>query len=79
SALRHVATFAALRVIPLEIHDYSDDCADAILTIFDQVAQQYDLRTLRWSIENLNTGSPQTIELMRNLGLAYTVKIVTYF
>ncbi len=51
--------------IPLEIHAYTDDSADAILTIFEQVAQQYDLRPLRWSIAHLNTGSPQTLERMR--------------
>lgn len=41
TALRQVATFAAKRGIPLEIHAYTDDSADAILTIFEQVAQQY--------------------------------------
>ncbi len=65
--------------IPLEIHAYTDDSADAILTIFEQVAQQYDLRPLRWSIAHLNTGSPQTLERMRKLGLAYTVQMGPYF
>lgn len=74
-----VATFAAKRGIPLEIHAYTDDSADAILTIFEQVAQQYDLRPLRWSIAHLNTGSPQTLERMRKLGLAYTVQMGPYF
>ncbi|ECE8654121.1 amidohydrolase [Salmonella enterica subsp. enterica] len=79
TALRQVATFAAKRGIPLEIHAYTDDSADAILTIFEQVAQQYDLRPLRWSIAHLNTGSPQTLERMRKLGLAYTVQMGPYF
>ncbi len=65
--------------IPLEIHAYTDDSADTILTIFEQVAQQYDLRPLRWSIAHLNTGSPQTLERMRKLGLAYTVQMGPYF
>ncbi|MBR7453897.1 amidohydrolase family protein, partial [Klebsiella pneumoniae] len=60
-------------------HAYTDDSADAILTIFEQVAQQYDLRPLRWSIAHLNTGSPQTLERMRKLGLAYTVQMGPYF
>lgn len=79
TALRQVATFAAKRGIPLEIHVYTDDSADTILTIFEQVAQQYDLRPLRWSIAHLNTGSPQTLERMRKLGLAYTVQMGPYF
>lgn len=79
TALRQVATFAAKRGIPLEIHAYTDDSADAILTIFEQVAQQYDLRPLRWSIAHLNTGSPQTLERMRKLGLAFTVQMGPYF
>lgn len=79
TALRQVATFAAKRGIPLEIHAYTDDSADTILTIFEQVAQQYDLRPLRWSIAHLNTGSPQTLERMRKLGLAYTVQMGPYF
>lgn len=79
TALRQVATFAAKRGIPLEIHAYTDDSADAILTIFEQIAQQYDLRPLRWSIAHLNTGSPQTLERMRKLGLAFTVQMGPYF
>ncbi|ESG20978.1 hypothetical protein SEEMEL47_15462 [Salmonella enterica subsp. enterica serovar Meleagridis] len=36
TALRQVATLAAKRGIPLEIHAYTDDSADAILTILSR-------------------------------------------
>ena len=48
-----VAAYAAERRIPLEIHAYTDDAADAILDAFERVAEQHDLRPLRWSIAHL--------------------------
>lgn len=77
--LRRVAEFAAQRRIPLEIHAYTDDAADAILDVFEQVAERHDLRPLRWSIAHLNTGTPRTLQRMANLGLAYTVQMGPYF
>lgn len=77
--LLRVATYAAERRIPLEIHAYTDDAASLILDAFERVGQQHDLRPLRWSIAHLNTGSPRTLERMSRLGLAYTVQMGPYF
>ncbi|RSE77646.1 amidohydrolase [Achromobacter denitrificans] len=77
--LLRVAAYAAERRIPLEIHAYTDDAADAILDAFERVAEQHDLRPLRWSIAHLNTGSRRTLERMARLGLAYTVQMGPYF
>ena len=77
--LLRVARFAAQRRVPLEIHAYTDDAASAILDVFEQVAQEYDLRPLRWAIAHLNTGSRRTLERMARLGVAYTVQMGPYF
>lgn len=77
--LLQVAEFAAERQIPVEIHAYTDDAASAILDVFEKVAQNHDLRPLRWSIAHLNTGTPETLQRMGKLGLAYTVQMGPYF
>ena len=77
--LLRVARFAARRRVPLEIHAYTDDAASAILDVFENVAQEYDLRPLRWCIAHLNTGSRRTLERMERLGIAYTVQMGPYF
>ena len=77
--LVRVARFAARRRVPLEIHAYTDDAASAILDVFENVAQEYDLRPLRWCIAHLNTGSRRTLERMERLGIAYTVQMGPYF
>lgn len=74
-----VATFAAQKRIPVEIHAYTDDAASAILDAFETVARTYPLRDLRWSIAHLNTGSVRTLERMKALGLAYTVQMGPFF
>jgi len=63
----------------LEIHDYTDDAASAILDAFEEVARDHDLRPLRWSIAHLNTGSDRTLQRMARLGLAYSVQMGPYF
>ncbi|WP_333903046.1 amidohydrolase [Achromobacter insolitus] len=77
--LTRIATHAAQRRIPLEIHAYTDDAASAILDVFEEVGREHDLRPLRWSIAHLNTGSRRTLERMARLGLAYTVQMGPYF
>ena len=77
--LLRVARFAARRRIPLEMHAYTDDAASAILDVFEHVAQEHDLRPLRWCIAHLNTGSRRTLERMARLGIAYTVQMGPYF
>lgn len=74
-----VATFAAQRRIPVEIHAYTDDAAKAILDAFETVAMSYPLKDLRWSIAHLNTGSADTLDRMKKLGLAYTVQMGPFF
>lgn len=77
--LLKVARFAAQRRIPIEIHAYTDDAASAILDVFELIAQDHDLRPLRWSIAHLNTGTVRTLQRMAALGLAYTVQMGPYF
>lgn len=77
--LIEVARLAAERRIPLEIHAYTDDAADAILDAFEVVARDHDLRPLRWAIAHLNTGSQRTLQRMARLGLAYSVQMGPYF
>ena len=74
-----VATYAARRRIPVEIHAYTDDAASVILDAFEEVAKTYPLQDLRWSIAHLNTGSLRTLERMKALGLAYSVQMGPYF
>ena len=77
--LRKVATFAAERRIPLEIHAYTDDAASDILDVFEAVNASHPLKDLRWSLAHLNTGSEATLERMKKLGLSYTVQMGPYF
>jgi predicted amidohydrolase YtcJ len=77
--LEEVATFAASRRIPLEIHAYTDDAASQILDVFERVNETYPIRSLRWAMAHLNTGSPETIARMRALGMAYSVQMGPYF
>lgn len=74
-----VARFAAGRHIPLEIHAYTDDAASSILDVFEEVNKTHPLQDLRWSIAHLNTGSEQTLERMKRLGLSFTVQMGPYF
>jgi predicted amidohydrolase YtcJ len=77
--LEEVATLAASRRIPLEIHAYTDDAAAQILDVFERVNATHPIRNLRWAMAHLNTGSPETIARMKALGMAYSVQMGPYF
>ncbi|MND37401.1 amidohydrolase [Agrobacterium tumefaciens] len=77
--LARVATFAAKRKIPLEIHAYTDDAASAILDVFEVVDQTYPLKGLRWAMAHLNTGSLRTLDRMKRLDIAFSVQMGPYF
>ncbi|XYI37133.1 Amidohydrolase 3 domain-containing protein [Cupriavidus necator] len=77
--LLKVATFAASRGYPVEIHAYTDDAASAILDVFEEVGKRHDLGKLRWAMAHLNTGKPETFRRMKALGLSYTVQMGPYF
>ncbi|UJA20456.1 amidohydrolase [Thermoleophilia bacterium SCSIO 60948] len=77
--LREVATYAAQKRIPLEIHAYNDDTASQILDVFEEVDQTYPIGGLRWAMAHLNTGSPETIARMQALGMAFSVQMGPYF
>lgn len=77
--LEEVASLAASRRIPLEIHAYTDDAASQILDVFEDVNETYPIGDLRWAIAHLNTGSPETVARMKVLGLAYSVQMGPYF
>ncbi|SPC07020.1 amidohydrolase [Cupriavidus taiwanensis] len=77
--LLKVASFAASRGYPVEIHAYTDDAASAILDVFEEVGKRHDLGKLRWAMAHLNTGKPETFRRMKALGLAYTVQMGPYF
>jgi predicted amidohydrolase YtcJ len=77
--LKEVATLAASRRIPLEIHAYTDDAASQILDVFEEVHQSYPISDLRWAMAHLNTGSPRTVARMKALGMAYSVQMGPYF
>jgi predicted amidohydrolase YtcJ len=77
--LTEVATLAASRRIPLEIHAYTDDAASQMLDVFEQVDQVHPIGNLRWAMAHLNTGSRETILRMKALGMAYSVQMGPYF
>ncbi len=77
--LLKVARFAAERGYPLEVHAYTDDCAKAILDVFEEVARTQPIRDLRWAITHINTGTEDTFKRMRALGMFYTVQMGPYF
>jgi predicted amidohydrolase YtcJ len=77
--LEEVATLAASRRIPLEIHAYTDDAASQILDVFERVNETHRIRGLRWAMAHLNTGSPETIARMKALGMAFSVQMGPYF
>lgn len=77
--LNEVATLAASRRIPLEVHAYTDDAASQILDVFERVNATSPIQDLRWAIAHLNTGSPETIARMQSLGLAFSVQMGPYF
>ena len=74
-----VGIFAADRGYPLEVHAYTNDAAKAILDVFEEVAKTRPLKDLRWAITHINTGSEETFERMRKLGLFYSVQMGPYF
>ena len=74
-----VLQLAAQEGVPIEIHAYTDDSADAILDVISEVAKSHDISQLRWSIAHLNTGTAETIARMKQLGLAYSVQMGPYF
>ncbi len=77
--LEEVATLAATRRIPLEIHAYTDDAASQILDVFERVDALHPIGNLRWAMAHLNTGSPETIARMKALGMAFSVQMGPYF
>ena len=77
--LLKVARFAAERGYPLEVHAYTDDCAKAILDVFEEVARTQPIRDLRWAITHINTGTEDTFRRMRAVGMFYTVQMGPYF
>ena len=77
--LKEVATLAASRRIPLEIHAYTDDAASQILDVFEEVDAVHPIGDLRWAMAHLNTGSPETIARIGALGMAFSVQMGPYF
>lgn len=74
-----VLQLAAQEGVPVEIHAYTDDSAEAILDVISDVAKSHNIAPLRWSIAHLNTGTPETLARMKTLGLAYSVQMGPYF
>ncbi|MBS0474945.1 MAG: amidohydrolase [Proteobacteria bacterium] len=74
-----VATFAARKRIPLEIHAYSDDAGKAILDAFEAADKVHSIKGLRWTIDHLDTGTRPTFERMKALDIAYGVQMGPYF
>ncbi|OYO04689.1 amidohydrolase [Enemella evansiae] len=79
ASLEEVATLAASRRIPMELHAYTDDAAAQILGVLERVNAQYPIKDLRWAMAHLNTGSPETIRRMQALGMAFSVQMGPYF
>lgn len=77
--LKAVATKAASRRIPLEIHAYTDDAASQILDVFEKVDEDYPIKNLRWAMAHLNTGSRETLARMKALDMAFSVQMGPYF
>ena len=74
-----VATLAAQRKYPLEVHAYTDDAAKQILDVFERIAQTHDLHDLRWCIAHISTGTIETFERMKKLGLCYSIQMGPYW
>lgn len=74
-----IALLVAERGYPLEAHAYTDDAAKALLDAFEKVAQVRPIKDLRWTITHISTGSEETFERMRKLGISYTVQMGPYF
>ena len=77
--LKKVATLAAERGYSVEIHAYTDDAANRILDVFEEVNRPHALKDLRWSIAHMNTGKPATFERMNRLGVGLTVQMGPYY
>jgi predicted amidohydrolase YtcJ len=77
--LYKAAMLAAQRRYPLEIHAYTNDLARQILDVFERVAQQADIRPLRWCIAHISTGTAETFERMKKLGICYSVQMGPYY
>ena len=77
--LEKVALLVAERGYPLEAHAYTDDATKALLDVFEKVAQVKPIKDLRWTITHISTGSEETFERMRKLGISYTVQMGPYF
>ena len=74
-----VATLAARRRYPLEVHAYTDDAAKQILDVFERVAQSSDLHDLRWCIAHISTGTAETFARMKKLGICYSIQMGPYW
>jgi predicted amidohydrolase YtcJ len=77
--LYKVAVIAAHRKYPLEVHAYTNDSAKQILDIFERIAKTVDLHPLRWCMTHVTTGTAETFERMKRLGLCYTVQMGPYY
>jgi predicted amidohydrolase YtcJ len=74
-----VASLAAQRKYPLEVHAYTDDAAKQILDVFERVSQTHDLRDLRWCIAHISTGTAETFARMKKLGICYSIQMGPYW
>ena len=74
-----LATLAAQRKYSLEVHAYTNDAAKQILDVFERVAQNRDLHDLRWCIAHISTGTAETFERMKKLGICYSVQMGPYW
>lgn len=74
-----ILTLAAQKGTSVELHAYTDDSAEGLLKVLEAVAEEHDITELRWSIAHLNTGSEETLDRMKALGLSYSVQMGPYF
>lgn len=77
--LRQVLEFAAENKLPIEQHIYTDDAAKVVLAEIEAVAKDHPVADLGWSLAHLNTGSEETLDRMKALGLAYTVQMGPFY
>ena len=77
--LREAARWIAERGYTLGIHAASEASARLILDIFEELNQSVSIADLRWAICHIDAASTETLQRMKELGMAWAVQNRFYY
>jgi len=77
--LVEILRWAAQNRMSVNVHWNNDASVAVLLDAFERVDRQTPIAPLRWAIAHLNDASPESLERMKSLGVAWAMQDAMYY